>query len=260
MSENEHPPSKGTRALDRATELVSTVVRADEPIAFAELQEACGLAKSTTSRMLGALERAGLVARQGDGSYVAGSLFWLYAARHDPWDETIRLAGPAMEEIAEATRETVHLSVIRGEQVAQVAQIDCQYFLGARDWTEVPVPPHCTALGKVFYASGALPLPEGDLEALTAATITDPEQLRLDGKRTRERGWAISEDEMEDGLFGIAVPVHGISGDVVAALGISGPTSRLQGRAAEFGGQLTHHATRLTTMLRGGRAPMKGTT
>ncbi len=247
----------GTQALDRAAELVGTVVRADEPLAFTDLQEACGLTKSTTWRMLSALERAGLVARDLDGAYVAGSLFWLYAARHDPWDETIRLAGPAMEQIADSTRETVHLSVARGDQVAQVAQIDCQYFLGTRDWSEVQVPPHCSALGKVFYAWEAIPVPEGGLEAFTDATITDPGELRRDGERSRKRGWALTEDELEEGLVGIAVPVHGISGDVVAALGVSGPTSRLEGRMEELGKQLTHHATQLTTTLRGDRTPKK---
>ena len=69
--------ANGTRAVDRAADLVSTVVRADEPMTFADLQEASGLAKSTTSRMLTALERSGLLERDTAGSYVAGSLFWL---------------------------------------------------------------------------------------------------------------------------------------------------------------------------------------
>ena len=87
----------GTRAVDRAADLVATVVRADEPMTFADLQDASGLAKSTTSRMLTALERSGLLERDAAGSYVAGRLFWLYAARHDPWEELVRLARPAME-------------------------------------------------------------------------------------------------------------------------------------------------------------------
>src|SRR4051794_41699736 len=89
--------STGTQAVDRAAHLVSTVVQADEPLSFADLQEASGLAKSTTSRMLTALERGGLLERDGDGGYVAGPLFWSYAARPDPWEELVRLAPPAME-------------------------------------------------------------------------------------------------------------------------------------------------------------------
>jgi DNA-binding IclR family transcriptional regulator len=243
--------ASGTRAVDRAADLVATVVRADEPLTFAHLQDASGLAKSTTSRMLTALERAGLLERDAAGSYVAGRLFWLYAARHDPWDELVRLARPAMEAIGEDTGETVHLSVARGDRVVQVAQVDSTYLLGTRDWTEVEVPAHCSALGKVLLAWGALAPPEGTLEGLTPATVTSHEELRRDGARTRERGWAVTTDELEIGLSGVAVPVFGVHGDVVAALGISGPTPRLEERADDLGDRLLEHATRLSTLLRG---------
>ena len=241
----------GTQAVDRAAHLVSAVVHADEPLTFADLQESSGLAKSTTSRMLAALARAGLLERDAAGSYVAGSLFWLYAARHDPWEELVRLARPAMEQLGERTHETVHLSVTRGEKVVQVAQVDARYLLGTRDWTEIEVPAHTSSLGKVFYAWGALPVPAGELERLTEATITDPADLRRDGAGTRERGWAVTCDELEVGLTGIAVPVHGPRGDVVAALGISGPTPRLADRLDELGRTLSSHATQLSTLLRG---------
>ncbi|MFC7495640.1 MULTISPECIES: IclR family transcriptional regulator [unclassified Nocardioides] len=257
MAATTREPSTGTQAVDRAAALVSTVVRADEPLSFADLQESSGLAKSTTSRMLAALERGGLLERDDDGSYVAGSLFWLYAARHDPWDELVRLARPAMELIGEETSETVHLSVTRGERVVQVAQVDSRYLLGTRDWTEIEVPAHCSALGKVFYAWGTLPLPDGPLEPLTEATITRPEALRSDGARARKRGWTVTHNELEVGLTGIAVPVRGVRGDVVAALGVSGPTPRLEDRLDELGKHLSSHAEELSQLLRG-RAPKEG--
>lgn len=257
MAQARTESSTGTQAVDRAAALVSTVVQADEPLTFAELQESSGLAKSTTSRMLAALERGGLLERDQDGSYVAGSLFWLYAARHDPWQELVRLARPAMELIGEETSETVHLSVTRGEKVVQVAQVDSRYLLGTRDWTEIDVPAHSSALGKVFYAWGALPLPEGELEALTDTTITTPEALRRDGVRTRKRGWAVTDGELEVGLTGLAVPVHGVHGDVVAALGVSGPTPRLEDRLETLGKNLSSHAAQLSQLLRG-RTPKEG--
>ncbi len=241
----------GTRAVDRAALLVSTVVHADEPLSFADLQEACGLAKSTTSRMLAALERGGLLERDEDGSYVAGSLFWLYAARHDPWEELVRLARPTMERISADTHETVNLSVTRGERVVQVAQVDSRYMLGTRDWTEVDVPAHCSALGKVFYAYDVLPLPRGPLERPTGATLADVDDLRRDGQRTRSRGWAATTDELEVGLTGVAVPVHRGRGEVIAALGISGPTPRLEGRLDEIGRHLLDQSAQLSTLLRG---------
>ena len=242
----------GTRAVDRAADLVATVVRADEPLTFADLQDASGLAKSTTSRLLRALERSGRLERDGAGSYVAGRLFWLYAARHDPWNELVRLAHPAMDAIGAATGETVHLSVTRGDRVVQVAQVDSTYLLGTRDWTEVDVPAHCSALGKVLLAWGSLALPEGPLERATDATITTVDALRRDGLRARERGWAVTVDELELGLTGVAVPVFGVHDDAIAALGISGPTTRLEDRLDELGHHLLDRAGELSSLLRGG--------
>ncbi|MDH2415918.1 IclR family transcriptional regulator [Nocardioides sp. CER19] len=246
--------SSGTQAVDRAIALLYLVLGADRPLTFADLQEASGLAKSTTSRILTALERGALLERGGDGSYVAGSLFSLYAARHDPWEELVRLARPTMERIGEQTSETVHLSVARGDRVAQIAQVDSRYLLGTRDWTAIDVPPHSSALGKVFYAWGVLPIPEEPLERLTDATLTEPEALWREGVRIRARGWASTDGELEVGLTGIAVPVEGPRGDVVAALGISGPTARLEHRLDELGRNLTSHAAQLSDLLRG-RAP-----
>lgn len=241
----------GTRAVDRAADLVATVVRADEPLTFAALQDASGLAKSTTSRMLTALERSGLLERDAAGSYVAGRLFWLYAARHDPWQELVRLARPTMDVIGETTGETVHLSVTRGDRVVQVAQVDSTYLLGTRDWTEIDVPAHCSALGKVLLAWSALSAPDAPLERQTEATITTSDALRRDLERTRERGWAVTVDELELGLTGVAVPVFGLPGDAVAALGLSGPSPRLASRLDELGHHLLEHATRLSTLLHG---------
>lgn len=241
-------PSSGTQALDRAVQLASMVVRADVPLSFAELQEASGLAKSTTSRLLAALERGDLLERDDNGGYVAGSLFWLYAARHDPWEQLVRLARPVMERVGSDTQESVHLSVVRGDQVVQVAQVDSQYLLGTRDWTQVDVPAHTSALGKVFVAWDVLDLDEASLVGLTPQTLTSRAALDRDAALTRRRGYAVTVDELEEGLTGIAVPVRGPRGEVIAALGISGPTSRLSGRIDELGHNLIARAAEVAAV------------
>jgi DNA-binding IclR family transcriptional regulator len=242
--------ASGTQAVDRAALLVSTVVEASEPISFADLQEACDLPKSTTSRILTALERSRLLERDEDGSYVAGSLFWLYAARHDPGEDLVRLAGPTLAAIGDQTHETVNLSVARGDRVVQVAQVDSQFILGSRDWTQIDVPAHCSSLGKVFLAWDVVAARE-PLERRTPATLSDMAALRADSARARNRGWAVTVDELEVGLSGIAVPVLGPRGRIVGALGVSGPTPRLEQRFDELGPLLTDHALELTDLLHG---------
>jgi len=241
--------ARGTQAIDRAISLVAAVVKADEPLAFADLLEDSGLPKSTTSRLLTALERAELLERDASGSYVAGPLFWLYAARHDPWDELARLARPTMERLSQETLETVNLAVTRGDRVVQVAQVDSQYMLGIRDWTQVDVPEHCSALGKVLYAYGCLPVPAGELEKPTPHSLDRP-SLNRQLRQIARRGWATTVDELEIGLCGIAVPVWAGPGEVIAALGISGPTVRLEKRTDEIGRILTDRTQQLTRLLR----------
>ncbi|MFC5176217.1 IclR family transcriptional regulator [Nocardioides taihuensis] len=245
------PAASGTQAVDRAALLVSTVVLAAEPLASAELAEETGLPRSTTSRLLTALERTELLQRDDSGSYVAGPLFWLYASRHDPWAEIARLARPVMEEIGEETGETVNLGMARANRVVHVAQVDSRFLLGTRDWTELDVPPHASALGKVLYAAGVLPLPRRRPERVTERTLADLDALRRELVGVRERGWAATVDELEVGLTGVAVPVHGDRGEVVAALGVSGPTQRLAGRLEPTGALLADAAGQLSDLLGG---------
>ena len=150
----------GTQAVDRAAALLTHVIEAEVAVTFAELSEASGLARSTTSRLLAALERTRLVERVDTGEYIGGPLFALYAARHDRTWEMARLARPMLEAVGEDTGETVHLAVANGGRVAHVDQVDSTFLLGARDWTDVEVPPHCSALGKVLLAWKVLDLPE----------------------------------------------------------------------------------------------------
>ncbi|WP_067430273.1 IclR family transcriptional regulator [Nocardioides jensenii] len=250
MSNTGKEPATGTQALDRAATLIRTVVQADEPLSFVDLFEECGLPKSTTSRLLTALERTELLERNGDGSYVAGPLFWLYATRHDPWEELVRLARPTMEKVGKDTLETVNLAVPRGDRVVQVAQVDTPYMLGTRDWTEVEVPAHCSALGKILYTHAVLELPTGRLDQLTEHTVADVDDLRRDLDRGRRRGYATTVDELEIGLTGVAAAVRGADGTVIASLGISGPSQRLQGRLDLVGHTLIDRADQLSVLLR----------
>ena len=238
----------GTQAVDRAAALVDLVVRADGPLSFTELSDETGLARSTTSRLLAALERTELIERDPAGGYVAGPLFALHAALHDPWPQIARLARPVLEAVGEQTGETVHLGVRRGEDVVHIAQVESTYLLSARDWNAVDVPPHCSSLGKVLYAYDVLPLPSGRLERRTERTITTREALAAELSTIRRHRFATTVDELETGLTGIAAPVEGRDG-VFAALGVSGPTARLQDRADRIGRQLVEQADALSSLL-----------
>ncbi|HET7387990.1 MAG TPA: IclR family transcriptional regulator [Nocardioidaceae bacterium] len=240
----------GTQAVDRACALVSLVVHADEPLSFTDLADESGLARSTTSRLLAALERTDLLQRDHDGGYVSGPLFALYASRHDPWLEASRLVLPHLQHLRDSLGETVNLGVPQGDSVAHVAQVDSEFLLAPRDWTQVTVPPHSSALGKVLYAHGCLALPSDPLERCTEQTVPDVAALERELDRIRRLGYAWAVDELEVGLTAVAAPVYRDRGEVIAAVGVSGPTARLVDDLGRVGRLLVEHAERISALLR----------
>ena len=238
----------GTQSIDRAADLLARVVLAEAALPNTQLASHTGLARSTTSRLLTALQRADLLGRDPSGGWVPGPLFDHYAVRRGNDDHLLEVAQPVLEALGTLTGETINLGVARGSTVVQIAQVDSSYFLGSRDWVGVDVPAHCSALGKVLYAGRTLPMPSGDLERLTPATVATATDLVAALPGIRKTGFATTVDELEPGLTGVAAPVQ-LDGIVVAALGLSGPTSRLADNLQATGAVVAAHARALSQRL-----------
>jgi IclR family transcriptional regulator, acetate operon repressor len=218
----------GTQAVERAAQLLIQVARHNDPVTFTELTETSGLAKSTASRLLTALERHGLVRREQDGRFRPGEVFVSYACRGSAEADLVSVAQPFLNQLGEQTQETVNLGVPRGAGlVEQIAQVDSTYMIGGTNWVGLSVPLHCAALGKVLLAFGAAELPRGRLERRTDKTRTSRDAIAADLQLVRERGYAVTDEELEPGLVAVAAPVYRDGAAVVAALSVSGPASRL---------------------------------
>src|SRR3954462_3787280 len=104
------PPETGTQAIDRAAELLVRVVESSRAIGVGELAEGTGLPKSTTSRLVGALERRGLIQRAGDRRVVPGPVLLRFAHR-DTGASLGDLALPSLRRLSELSGETINLGV-----------------------------------------------------------------------------------------------------------------------------------------------------
>jgi IclR family transcriptional regulator, acetate operon repressor len=244
-------PNPGTQSIDRAGEMLARLLESDEPMSLRDLAEAADLPKSTASRLLTALERHGLVHQAGErGKLEPGPAILRFAHRGGLERHLVELAEPALEAVAQASGETVNLSVPTPYGVDHLAQVDGRHFLGAGQWVGRRVDYHCTANGKVFLAFGAAEIPPGELARLTTATVVSRAALEHALERVRRDGYATAADELEVGLSALAAPVRGPTGEVIAALGISGPTLRLTGpRVAELAPILVQEATALEERL-----------
>jgi DNA-binding IclR family transcriptional regulator len=147
----------GTQAVDRAARLLAEVVHSADPMTFTGLSAATGLAKSTTSRLLLALERNGLVRRDDHGRFLPGEMFVSFAWRGGAEAGLVAVAQPFLDRLGKATGETINLGVASGDgMVEQIAQVDSTYLIGGTNWVGLSVPAHCSALGKVLLAYGAV--------------------------------------------------------------------------------------------------------
>ncbi|HET8754824.1 MAG TPA: IclR family transcriptional regulator [Solirubrobacteraceae bacterium] len=199
---------QGTQTINRAAQLLTLVIESEQPRALTELADDAALPKSTASRLLGALEREGLIQQQGRrGRFEPGPVLRRFANR----GQLVELAQPHLEVLSDASGETINLAVPGPLGVDHLAQIESRHFLGTGQWVGRRVPYHSTAVGKVLMAFGGAP---ADL----------PERARLADQlaAVRANGYAVAVDELEVGLTGLAAPVAD-----VAALSISGPTLRL---------------------------------
>ena len=217
----------GTQAVDRATSLLIAILNSQEPPLLSDLARQLDLPKSTTSRILGALERQGLVRRDRNSAYIGGDVLMRFASNHNQDSALIARVRPILESLASKTSETVNLAVPGIDEIKLIDQVDGQFILGATNWVGRHVPYHASALGKVLLAFNSAHLPSGALEQKTAKTITTKIQLNKELEKVRKSGFAIIDNELEEGLVAVAAPLFDHNGKAIAAISISGPDVRI---------------------------------
>ena len=222
----------GVQSLERAFGLVEAIARARRGIGLAELSKTVGLHNSTTFHLVKTMVALGYVRQDRDKRYRIGrSLFALAAGSLDEV-ELVSLATPALEDLTEATGESGHFAVRSGDSVVVIAKTSGSGAFQLTNRAGVTRPAHGTALGKVLLAALTPAqldrfLQNHELAALTPKTITEPGQLRQEIQEVARTGVAYDDGEFNAEVRCVAVPVHDFTGQVVGALGISGPIWRL---------------------------------
>ncbi|MFN8592758.1 MAG: IclR family transcriptional regulator [Thermomicrobiales bacterium] len=227
------------------------------PLSMAELQRASGLNRTMTYRLLRALGETGYVCHDAaTRRYALGLRLLQLGAAVTARLEIATVARPLLAELREETQETVNCGLLDGNEIVYVAMLESPLGLrmaarlGGRD------PAHSTSLGKAMLAF--LPAEERErivtsllpLRALTPATIADPATLARDLSLTRERGYALDDQENESGARCVGVPVLDSAGRPLAGLSVSGPAARIDPeRAAWLAARLWRASRELSRRL-----------
>lgn len=222
------PVPGAVQSVERAASLLK-LLAGSGALRVSELSEALRLPKSTVHGLLRTLCSTGLV-EQDDATRRYRLL--LEPLRPPQRLDVHELRSRAMnwaDSLAAHAGEAVHLAVLTPDrQVSVIHHVFRPDDTAQTLETGAVWPAHATALGKVLLAGveGQILLPD-DRERFTPTTLVDATVLRRELFAVGRRGWALEREECLNGVAGLAVPVHGPLGRVVAALGLRGPVRRL---------------------------------
>lgn len=227
----------GDSATDRFVRVLETFTPSRAAQTAAEIGRRSGLPSSTAHRIVGELVLAGLLERDGDGRVRVGVRLWELATRSSHALRMRQVALPFMERVQARVREHTQLAILEQDEALFLERLS-GHGAGA-NITRIAgrLPLHASSSGLVLLAYGGDDLRDRVLSAplprLARATPTDATELRRVLADVRSLGHAIAPGFIEDVSTGVAVPVRGAAGDVVAALSVvlprdASPTSALE--------------------------------
>lgn len=226
-----------------------------------EVAARIGANKSTTFRVLGSMERAGLLDRRPDGTFGLGLWLMELGSLVESRLDLRRAAEPTLEELGRATGQTVFLSILHGHQATCIDRIAGSNVdvMALRLGGTLPL--YCGGGPRVLLAA----LPDSEIERylenapfprLTAATLTSAAELRTDVAHTREAGYVVSMEDVTVGVAALGAPVHDAAGTTIAAVSIAGLKHEFTGPAEDRALALVLEAARSISSSLG--APRRG--
>ena len=242
-------PPQGAQAALRAIRLLKQFTAEKPELQLAEICASAELNKTTTHRLLQALLSEELLERNpANGAYRLGRGMMALGVQALSNNDLRLRARPYLKRLADETGETATLEVPVDDTMLILDEISGKHFVGASGNVGTRWPIHATSTGKAFIAfeqNGADRL-AANLASFTPNTITRFDKLERQLGEIRNRGFAETVDELEDGFTGVAAVVRGGMGEVLGALSICGPSHRMsEGRRAQLGATLVTTAGHL---------------
>ncbi len=220
------------RSVATALQLLRELANADAPLGVTEAARRLGVAPSTAHRLLSTMVAAGFAMRSpaGRGYRRGPELVRMFGRRPVQLVLLRDAAHPVLERVTRETGETAHLSILEGLDVVGIDHVESAAPLVFRHPIGSRVPAHATAVGHALLAfspEAAEVLIEEGLARLTDSTVPTGAALRRSLADVRRRGYAVNNRQWHAETAGAAAPIIDRSGEAVAALGISGPASRI---------------------------------
>jgi IclR family pca regulon transcriptional regulator len=219
------------QSLDRGLAVIRAFGPDRERLSLSEVARATGLTRAATRRFLLTLVQLGYVRNDGREFSLRPRVLELGYAYLSGL-ALPEIASPHLEELVARVRESSSISVLDGDHIVYVARVPTKRIMTVAISVGTRFPAHATSMGRVLLASMGPEefeqyLGRASLGALTGRTVTDPGQLRDVVHEVGRLGYAIVDQELEEGLRAVAAPIHGAGGSVTAAINLSAHASRV---------------------------------
>jgi IclR family KDG regulon transcriptional repressor len=211
--------------------------RDEDELGVTELSRRLGLHKNNVFRLLATLELENFIEQSADTErYRLGTRSLELGQAFHRGRDLLRRARPILKELAGRFEESAHLASMEEFAVVHLDGESSDRLVSTSTRIGRHLPLHCTALGKMLLGSSREALrgrydrevvAGGSLEARTPATITDPHKFFEEIRGAAVQGFAIDLEECAEGLCCVAAPVLDETGEVIAALSLSGPAFRM---------------------------------
>jgi IclR family pca regulon transcriptional regulator len=219
------------QSLERGLAVIRAFDRDHPRLTLAEVAKLTGLTRATARRILHTLEALGYARSDGRDFELTPRVLDLGYAYLSSMDLS-SIAEPPMEALTQQTSEASSVAVLDGSEIVYVARVPTKRIMAISLGLGSRLPAYATSMGRVLLA--ALPREEvdaligpGPLPALASRTITTPAGLHDELDRVRKQGWALVDQELEDGIRSIAAPLRNRSGRVIAAINLSSHAGRV---------------------------------
>jgi len=228
------PSDSYVQAFARGLQVIRAFDGRARALTLSEVADAAGLTRAGARRILLTLAHLGYVEQDGRAFSLTPrilSLGFPYLTSLPFWN----FAEPVMEELVRKIHESSSVAVLDDAEIVYVLRVPTQKIMAINLSVGSRLPAFCTSMGRVLLA-GLDParahdvLRASDLRALTPHTETRITRLRAIVDETRQRGWSLVDQELEEGLISMAVPIVGAQGRVIAALNVSGQVNRTSAR------------------------------
>ena len=234
----------------KAFGVLELVARADGPLSLDDLTQLCGLPKPSVYRILGTLQRGGLVQREPAAKrYCIGARLSKLALEVMMRSPQRARRHAILQQLVTEIGETCNLTMLDGNEVLYLDRVETTSPVRVHLAAGSRVPLHCTASGKLFLSQltdnqVATLLGRGPYRRFTENTIVDPEALQKALRRIRSEGMGTDVGEFLEGSVALSVPVTDAQGRVCATVAVHGPAPRVTLRSAmEFLPALRRAAT-----------------